>query len=252
MFMLKHFLGSFATPLMLALVLCVAAALCRARGRRRGATWFLCSAAVILYLGSLIAVGEALLGPLESQYPPLGADAQLQNIGAIVVLGSSYTPRDSIPVTGALDADGLARVVEGLRLARLLPGVRLVVSGGAPPGFAAGALGYAALARAFGIADASLVILQSPLDTAAEARAVAALLNGAPFVLVTSAAHMPRAVRLMQRAGQHPIPAATAQRVGGSPGRGLHRWLPTSAGMRDTEIALHEYLGLAALALGIS
>jgi uncharacterized SAM-binding protein YcdF (DUF218 family) len=63
---------------------------------------------------------------------------------------------------------------------------------------------------------------------------------------------MPRAVRLMQRAGQHPIPAATAQRVGGSPGRGLHRWLPTSAGMRDTEIALHEYLGLAALALGIS
>jgi hypothetical protein len=40
--------------------------------------------------------------------------------------------------------------------------------------------------------------------------------------------------------------------VGGSPGRGLHRWLPTSAGMRDTEIALHEYLGLAALALGIS
>jgi hypothetical protein len=39
--------------------------------------------------------------------------------------------------------------------------------------------------------------------------------------------------------------------VGASPGKILHRWLPTSAGMRDTEIALHEYLGLAALALGM-
>jgi len=101
-------------------------------------------------------------------------------------------------------------------------------------------------------ADASLVVLQSPLDTGAEARAIASLLNGAPFVLVTSAYHMPRAVRLMQRAGQHPIPAATGQRVGAFPGWGLHRWLPTSAGMRDSEIALHEYLGLAALAVGIS
>jgi len=32
----------------------------------------------------------------------------------------------------------------------------------------------------------------------------------------------------------------------------LHLWLPSSAGMRDTEIALHEYLGLAALAMGIT
>jgi uncharacterized SAM-binding protein YcdF (DUF218 family) len=252
MFMLKHIFGSFATPLMMALFLGVGALLCWARGRRRGATWFVCGAAAILYLGSLIAVGEALLAPLERQYPPLRADAALQNVGTIVVLGSSYTPRDSIPVAAALDADALVRVIEGLRLARRLPGARLVVSGGAPPGFTPGALGYAALAREFGVADASLVLLQSPLDTAAEARAVAALLDGAPFVLVTSAYHMPRAMRLMQRAGQHPIPAATGQRVGGWPGTGSHRWLPTSTGMRDTEIALHEYLGLAAIALGVS
>jgi uncharacterized SAM-binding protein YcdF (DUF218 family) len=251
-FGLKHFLGSLATPFMIALILGAAAALCRARGRRRAAMWLLVSMLAILYMGSLLSVGEALLTPLEAQYPPLRDDAPLQNVSAIVVLGSSYMPRDSVPVTAALDADGLARVVEGLRLARRLPGVRLVVSGGALPGHTPGALGYAKLAHDFGVADASLVVLQWPLDTSAEARAVAALLNGAPFLLVTSAYHMPRAVRLMQRAGQHPIPAPTGQRLGAWPAMYLHLWLPSSAGMRDTEIALHEYLGLAALAMGIT
>jgi uncharacterized SAM-binding protein YcdF (DUF218 family) len=252
MALLKHFLGALVTPLAMACILAAAAAVCLVCRRRRGATWLLLSAVATVYLGGLADVGETLLAPLESQYPPLRADASLQGVGSIVVLGSGYMPRDSIPVTAALDEDGLARIVEGLRLARRLPAVRLIVSGGAAPGYTPGALGYAALARDFGIADASLVVLQSPRDTASEARDVAALLNGAPFVLVTSAYHMPRAVRLMQRVGQHPMPAPTGQRVGAYSGRGLHRWLPTSAGMRDTELALHEYLGLAALAIGIS
>jgi len=51
--------------------------------------------------------------------------------------------------------------------------------------------------------------------------------------------------------GAHPIPAPTEQ-------RGLrHRVitfrtvLPSSDGLRMTEIALHEYLGLAAIRLGL-
>lgn len=245
----KYGIGSFATPLMIALVISAVAALCRARGRRRIAVWLLISAAAIVYLGALVPVGDALLAPLEGQYPPLREDAQSQGVGYIVVLGSSYMPRDGVRVTAALDEDGLVRIVEGLRLARRFAGLRIVVSGGAAPGYTPAALGYAELARGFGVADASLVVLDRSLDTDDEARAVASLMRGAPFLLVTSAYHMPRAVRLMQRVGAHPIPAPTGQRVGASPGTGLR---PTSAGMRNTEIALHEYLGLAALAIGIS
>jgi len=252
MFVLKQSLEPLVTPLVIALLLTVAAAVCRASGRRRAATWLLCSAAALAYLSALAPVGQALLAPLESQYPPLAADAALQRIGNIVVLGSGYMPRDAIPVTAALDEDGLSRIVEGLRLARRLPGVRLVVTGGAAAGYTPSALGYAALARDFGVSDASLVVLQAPRDTGAEALAVAALLGEAPFVLVTSAYHMQRAVRLMRRAGAHPIPAAAGQRAGAFPGRGWHRLLPTSAALHDTELALHEYLGLAALAIGIS
>ena len=61
---------------------------------------------------------------------------------------------------------------------------------------------------------------------------------------------MPRAVRLMERAGARPIPAPTDQKVAES---GLHwlDFLPTSAALRDSEEALHEYIGLAAVAAGL-
>jgi uncharacterized SAM-binding protein YcdF (DUF218 family) len=248
MHVIKHVVGSFATPFMIALVICLVAAVCFWRGRRRTGLGLVATAALIVYIGSLVPVGEALLRPLESQYPALQDNAQLRGVAYVVVLGSAYTPRNGVPVAAALSEDGLLRIIEGLRLTKRL-GARLVVSGGAFPGFTPVALGYAKLAREFGISDTSLLVLDEPLDTAEEARAIKSALGAAPFVLVTSAYHMPRAVRLMQRVGARPIPAPTGQRVGAFPGA---RFRPTSGGMTDTELALHEYLGLAALAVGAS
>jgi uncharacterized SAM-binding protein YcdF (DUF218 family) len=245
----KQWVGSFATPLMISLVTSAVAGLCRTRGRRRLALWLLISALAIVYIGSLVPVGEALLAPLERRYPPLADDAQLQGVAYVVVLGSAYTPRNGISVTSALSEDALVRIVEGVRLARHMGNVRLVVSGGAAPGATPVAYGYAELARQLGIADASLVLLDRPLDTDEEAHTVKSILGTAPFLLVTSAYHMPRAVRLMQQVGAHPIPVPTGQHVGDSPGTA---WRPTWAGLRDSTLALHEYVGLAALAIGFS
>jgi uncharacterized SAM-binding protein YcdF (DUF218 family) len=169
-------------------------------------------------------------------------------VSYVVVLGSSYAPHDGVPLTAALDADGLARVVEAVRLARHLQEARLLVSGGAPPGQSAPALGYAELARQLGIGERSLLVLDTALDTATEARAIAALVGTAPFILVTSAYHMPRAVLELRRAGAEPIAAPTGQLVGGSNSSDLRAWLPNSSALRKVERALHEYIGLAALA----
>lgn len=249
-FLIKQLIGALATPLAIALMIAIAAALCRFRGRRRAAAWMFGVAAAIVYFGALGPVGDALLAPLEHRYPPLSDDKPVADISAIVVLGSAYTPRDGIPVTGALDEDGLARVVEGVRLARRFPSVRLVVSGGAPNGVTPSALGYARLARELGVDDASLVVLDKSLDTSDEARAVAKLLGETPFILVTSASHMPRAVRLMERAGTRPIPAPTGQRACIAPTSLWRTLLPSSSGLRKTDRALHEYLGLASMFLG--
>ncbi len=249
-YFIKHCVDALAAPLVLALLVAVVAAAFRMRGRRRIAGWLWGSAAAVVYLGAIGPVGDALLGPLEREYPPL-RDRSLPAVGYVVVLGSGYEPRDGIPVTAALDEDGLVRIVEGVRLMRRLGAVRLVVSGGAPPGGTPPAFGYAKLARGLGVDDASLVVLSGSLDTSAEARSVAALLGAAPFILVTSAYHMPRAMRLMERAGAHPFPAPTGQLVNESANVGWGSFLPTSGGLGRTERALHEYLGLAALAVGI-
>jgi uncharacterized SAM-binding protein YcdF (DUF218 family) len=247
----KQLVGVLATPLVIALLICAAAAVCRAFGRPRSAGWLLASAGALGYLGAIAPVGNALLVPLEHRYPPLHPDEALPKVRYVVVLGSSYAPRNGIPVTAALEEDGLVRVVEGVRLTRRRGELRLVVSGGAPRGRMPSAHGYAELARELGVGSASVVVLDRSLDTGDEAREVAALIGAAPFILVTSAYHMPRAVRLMERAGAHPIPAPTGHYVDEASDRDWRALLPNSTDLRKTERAMHEYLGLAALAVGV-
>lgn len=235
---------------MIALLLSAGASAFCLCGRRRIAARVLVLATAVIFIGAIGRVGDLLLDPLERRYPPL-EDGSLPKVGYVVVLGSGYAPRDGIPVTAALDEDGLVRIVEGVRLVRLLGAARLVLSGGAPSGETPPALGYAKLARGMGLDDASLIILNGSLDTGAEARGVAALVGTSPFILVTSAYHMTRAMRLMERAGAHPIPAPTGQLVNTLTNWRWRSFLPTSSGLSKTERALHEYLGIAAASFGV-
>jgi len=251
MYFLKKLVSELANPLTITLLIAVAAAICRVRGRRRIAMWLLTFAAAIGYLGSIEPVGDALLGPLERWHSPLREEQLQPEVRHVVVLGSSYYPRRELPVTSAIDDAGLVRIVEGVRLVKRLDSIRLVVSGGAPSGRAASAAGYARLARELGISDASLIVLDEPLDTGAEASAVAKSIGKVPFLLVTSAYHMPRAMKLMQRAGARPIAVPTGHRANWPSARAWLDFLPGSVGLSKTERAMHEYLGLLALAVGI-
>ena len=244
---LKPVAGALGTPLLLAGIVAGVGVLLLRGPRRRAGAWLIAAGAALAYLASTSLIGNALLAPLERQYPVL-EPAQATGVRDIVVLGSGYEPYDHIPATGALDSDGLARIVEGVRLARARPGARLVVSGGAPPGHTPSALGYAEMALELGVDPSALTVRDRALDTEQEARDIAALLGQSPFILVTSAYHMPRAMRLLRRAGANPVPAPTGQGYHGRQGErfGL---IPTSRGLRKTEAALHEYLGLAAVCL---
>lgn len=248
---LKQMAYAFSEPLLVGMLLAVCAGLLALIRKRRIAVGFLGGAGAVIYLASTSLVGDALIRPLELKFPPLGDQSAQQGIEYVVVLGSSYVPRDGVPVTASLDSEGLRRVVEGISLYRRLGAKYIVLSGGAPKGNATVAEGYAILARSLGIAEAALVLLPNALDTAGEADAVAALVGKAPCVLVTSAYHMPRAMLLMERVGVTPIPAPTAQTLSSQSTSPWRIWRPTHEGLRKTEFALHEYFGLLALAMGI-
>ena len=208
--------------------------------------WTVAVAGTIAYLGSITPVSGLLLQPLEHSFAPLREGEVPAQIKYIVVLGSGYSPSAGYPVTASLDREGLVRVVEGIRLQRLFSTARLVVSGGAPPGRDAPATGYALLARSLGVDPAALVVLDDALDTDDEARELVELIGAEPFILVTSAYHMRRAVHEMQRAGARPIAAPAGQLALPTSKPSMRRWLPSSSGVFGTERAVHEYLGLMA------
>jgi len=252
MFALKQIVDVFIAPLTAALLLALAAGVMLLRKRARAATYLVSCGALLVYLGSIPIVGNALLIPLENQYPAVPDDGPVPPAAFVVVLGSSYWPRSGVPVTAALDREALVRIVEGIRLFRKLPGATLIVSGGGIPGSSAPtALGYAELAAELGVDRAALIVLDTPLDTTAEARAVAERTGQAPFLLVTGAYHMPRAMRRMEAAGARATAAPTGHLASAGLGLSWRDFLPTSAGMQRTERAVHEYVGLLAMTLGI-
>jgi uncharacterized SAM-binding protein YcdF (DUF218 family) len=246
MFTFKKIVGLLCQPGSLVILLAALGLLARAwrRTRLAGVLWSF--AAGFAWLISTPLVGGWLLVPLERQYPPLAESTASGGSPYVVVLGSSYFPHDGIPVSAAIDDSGLKRLVEGVRLQRLAPGSKLVVSGGPVGGGAAPAVGNALLAESLGVSHDSVVMLVRPLDTRSEAAEVCRLTGSQPFFLVTSASHMPRAMEYMRRAGGRPIAAPTGYRTG-SPGFQMTSLLPDAQGLRMSEDAFHEYLGWLAL-----
>jgi uncharacterized SAM-binding protein YcdF (DUF218 family) len=249
--LLKQAIGLLAMPMVFACVLLLVACGLWLLRRRRAAATFAVVTAVLAYFACTPFVAGSLLTPLTR-----GFDSPLDNppqVKFVVVLGSWYSPRADLPVTASMNFDGLARLTEGVRLIRLLPQARLVASGGVPLLSPAepSAHGYAQMARALGVDTNSIVVLDKARDTAEEARYLAPVVGREPFLLVTSAEHLRRAVRLMNRAGLQPIPAPATRSPGPDEGLAWRDFVPTASGLHGTEVAVHEYCGLAAIALGL-
>jgi len=183
---------------------------------------------------------DVALGRLESRYPPVLDVASLQDVRWVVVLGGGQRWRPGIPVSSAPEPSSLYRITEGVRLHRGLPQSRLMFSGGPPDQTMSTARAGAQLAEALGVDRANIVIEERPMSTAEEARLARVTLGNAPFLLVTSAIHMPRAMMLFEREGLHPIPAPTEHHNNGRPGL-----LPSPVRLADANAVAHELLGMA-------
>lgn len=243
---LKNLLGSLLLPPANGLLLLVLAGLLR---RRRGAFGLALAGTLLVLAPSLPPVSQALIAPLEQRAGPVISDPQ--GAGAIVILGGGLD-LDAPDYSGdTANERTLVRLRYGAALARRyhLP---VLVTGGMPERASRSEADVMAeiLQREF---DVRVRWRESAAeDTADNARFSAGLLHAAGvrrIVLVTQAFHMPRARRLFEQAGLDVVPAPTGFRSGPFRGFGLYDCIPQASALRNSHYALHEWLGMAWIAL---
>jgi uncharacterized SAM-binding protein YcdF (DUF218 family) len=208
--------------------------------------------AIGMGIGILLVFGygvftKPVLYSLERSYAPLIVEQLTpkvrDKIRHVVILGSGHVSDPDLPKTSQIGGSSLYRLVEGVRIYRLLPGSRLVICGGVIPDPVTNARVVGDVAQLIGIPVQDMIIEERPSDTVDEARVLQGLLGGAPFVLVTSAAHMKRAVGIFQEFGMQPGPAPTDFIIKNKPGGTIESWLPNCGNLWISQRVIYEWFG---------
>ena len=212
------------------------------RKNRRLGTLLVTIGAVILLVFSLETTAFHLTYPLEKQAGSFQDPAELMRMGVknVVVLGSELV-EDGFPPA---ESWGLAlrRVMEGIRQAKGIPDSKLILSGGAIPGRPSVADVMSRLPVEMGIPESRLVLNTSAFDTEDEARRFSQIIGKEPFALVTSAYHMPRALRLFKKYGSSPIACPCEFTTLREPFF-YAKYFPSPSNLLGSHKALHEYYG---------
>src|SRR5215471_19176705 len=210
----------FAPDNLLAFLALVGVAALFTRYRRGGRNLLVVVLAAYLVFGFGPA-GVLLLRPLEGRFP-LPPQTMPEPDG-IIVLGGAVNA-DVTNGRGIASFSGGGRMSEAAVLALRFKNARLVFSGG-PADAGAGERDEAHAARAFfarfGIAPERIVLENRSLNTEENARFSRDILHPQPnqrWLLITAAAHMPRAVGAFRHAGFEVVPYPTDYLTSGRPG----------------------------------
>lgn len=249
LFFLKKFIAQFFFPIPLVLLLLAFSVVV---AFRKKTDWWLKAplllAFLLLFFGSFRATSYFTVKPLETVFPPIGVGSipfteEARKAKYIVVLGGGLTPIFNVPPASRLSQTSLSRLVEGVRLANLLPQTKLIFTGGQRSEAIAIADAMSMAATAMGMPPERIIALPSALDTAEEARSVTHLVGTQPFILVTSATHLPRAMKLFQSLGMQPIAAPAQFIADNAPFWNWQNLRWDADSLENSTVAVYEYMG---------
>ena len=242
LFTLKKYIGGMILPLPLLLLLMALglALLWFSRFQRSGKICLSIGWLALLLL-SLQPVADALLKPIESTYPTWRGT---EHVEYVVVLGGGYTWNPEWAPSSNLINNSLPRLTEGIRLWQANPGAKMIFTGAAATTnpVSTGEAG-ALVAESLGVPRSDIIVLDKPKDTEEEATAVKSAIGDAPFLLVTSASHLPRAMIFFRHAGLHPLPAPANQLAIESPLNPWERLIPSPVWLMHSDRVGYETLG---------
>lgn len=255
MFELSKIVGLFLAPLTWVLGCWIAAGVSLLRRRRRWAAGFACIGFATLWVASLPVVAHALAAPLEEKYPALSAQASPSG-DAILVIGGALSgaspPRR--PTFSLGPAAG--RVWHTAQLYRAGKARWVIVAGGNQPGQEHEQVEADAIVEMLGVLGVQRdAIRMEGLSRNTRENAVNSLplvqsLGAKRVLLVTSALHMPRALKTFTKAwagsGIELVPVTTDVEPE-VPHRLLKPWIPDASALALVTRVIKEYAGGIAL-----
>lgn len=255
---LKHAAEAVSSPLGLtALLLLAGTAASFSRRRRQPARRLLLAGAALFLAGTFTPLAEILVWNLERDYPPLPAPPAGQPAPWVVVLSGYGEDHPGVPGTSALSGETIGRLSEGVRLYRLMAGSKLVLSGGRlHKDSRPVSVIMAEYLKQQGIPAEDILTEERSLTTYENMVEIRKILGDRPFILVTSALDLRRALAVARKQGMQPIAAPARIWMLQKWPRGMS-WPqfglavleafadPSAERWTYLQLAYHEYLGYA-------
>ncbi len=242
-FLFKKLVGVFFTPLPIVFLLLSYGIYQLYKGRARQGLLCSLSGLCLLLFTSMPIVGGAVLRQYEFAYEKLDVQNLKQEPKYIVVLGCWHSKDELLPLVAQIHQCSLARIVQGVQFWNKFPNSKLIFSGFSGRG---GKPSHpevnAQLAMELGVPEKQIILSIGNKDTAEEARVLSKTLFDSSFILVTSASHIPRSVKLFKAQGLNPIPSPAEYLSG----HGDFSWqvlVPRASAIEQTERAMYEFLG---------
>jgi len=250
---MREFLSMIIMPLPILFLLLLAAFIFFKLNRKQGGRLLLWTSGIWFLIITTAPVPKGLVKSLETQYTQI-SDTVLKELFDscdIIVLGSGHSDDKNLSPNNQLTKAALGRLIEGIRIHRLIPGSRLILSGYKGTTELPQALVLYRTALQLGVDSASMSMLPLPINTRMEAEEyIKNFGKRNNLVLVTCAIHMPRAMKLFKKAGLNPIPGPTNFILKQGLPRNSWKWVPSPAYTNMMEAAVHEYVGMLWMFLG--
>lgn len=246
-FYLKKLLSALLLPLPVVCIVLILGIICMLSSKQLMGKIFICLGLVGLMLFSLPFLPDYWLASLENRYPPLLNPPA--NIAFVVVLNGDQRIHPDLPVQDQLGASTMARLLEGIRLHQALPKSKLLLSGGVIFGRKAGALLMEEWALRLGVKPQDIILDTTSVNTEQQGEVIKKMITNQPFIVVTSANHLPRTMQIFARLGLHPLPAPCDYFSRPNPQSYGLDYLPDASNLQKSKAVIHEYLGMLWLKL---
>jgi uncharacterized SAM-binding protein YcdF (DUF218 family) len=236
----------FLDPFNIFLMLLAACVFFRYYGRTKLFRWGLAVTGGWFLLITTPFVPYLILNSLENLYDPL--DTKILECEEceyhIVVLGAGYIYNERLPANSQLNHNSRGRIVEGVRLFYELPHSRLVASGPYNNRYVSQAEVVMNTAVLLGVPEDAILIQSEPGTTFEEAKIYyEKYYGGQNVILVTSAAHMHRALSEFHNLGIPAIPSPTNFTYRSAKGFKMS-FIPSPEHISDMKTGVFEYAAL--------